>query len=280
MKILITGASGFIGSYLIKKLKKKNLLLTSKKNKNYISIDLIKENFTKLDSHKIDTCIHLAWSGIPDYSKKNSQKNYNDSIKLFNYLYKSGCKKIISLGSCWEYNEDFGKKNENSSDKSQNIFGHYKKKLAKDGLKLSKKFNSEFVWLRIFYVYGDRKKGLLKILNENYQKKTKINLLYPYKFNDFIFIDDVVDFIKKSIKLKKNGIFNVGTGKKVSTLDFCNKFCEIKKINPNEIIKYDIKKKKANHGIWADMKKSKNLFNKRKFYSLKQGISKSLKYIN
>ena len=57
MKILITGASGFIGSYLIKKLKKKNLLLTSKKNKNYISIDLIKENFTKLDSHKIDTCI-------------------------------------------------------------------------------------------------------------------------------------------------------------------------------------------------------------------------------
>ena len=59
------------------------------------------------------------------------------------------------------------------------------------------------MWLRIFYVYGDRKKGLLKILNENYQKKTKINLLYPYKFNDFIFIDDVVDFIKKSIKLKK-----------------------------------------------------------------------------
>ena len=34
-------------------------------------------------------------------------------------------------------------------------------------------------------------------------KKQKINLLYPYKFNDFIFIDDVVDFIKKSIKLKK-----------------------------------------------------------------------------
>ena len=39
-------------------------------------------------------------------------------------------------------------------------------------------------------------------------------------------------------------------------------------------------RKKANHGIWADMKKSKNQFNKRKFYSLKQGISKSLKYIN
>ena len=77
-----------------------------------------------------------------------------------------------------EYNEDFGKKNENSSDKSQNIFGHYKKKLAKDGLKLSKKFNSEFVWLRIFYVYGDRKKGLLKILKMKIIKKKQKSIYY------------------------------------------------------------------------------------------------------
>ena len=51
-------------------------------------------------------------------------------------------------------------------------------------------------------------------------------------------------------------------------------------MNPNEIIKYDIKKNKTNHGIWADMKKSANLLNKKKSHSLKQGISKSLKYIN
>ena len=134
------------------------------------------------------------------------------------------------------------KKTKNSSDKSQNIFGHYKKKLAKDGLKLSKKFNSEFVWLRIFYVYGDRKKGLLKILNENYQKNKKS--IYYIRINLMILslLMIFVDFIKKSIKLKKME-YLMEQAKKVSTLDFCNKFCEIKKINPNEIIKYDIKKK-------------------------------------
>ena len=36
-------------------------------------------------------------------------------------------------------------------------------------------------------------------------------------------------------------------------------------------------RKKANHGIWADMKKSKNQFNKRKFYSLKTRNFKVIK---
>ena len=112
MKILITGASGFIGQRLLKNFKKKKnlILISSKKRNGYIKINLQNSNFKKLDKFQIDLCIHLAWSSIPDYSKKNSINNYNSTTNLLDYLYKRKCKHIISLGSCWEYCEDFGEK--------------------------------------------------------------------------------------------------------------------------------------------------------------------------
>ena len=69
-------------------------------------------NFSSVEKKIIefqpDTVVHLAWQGIPDYSKQNSELNLDLSIKLFNFLFKkTKCKKVIVTGSCWEY----GKKN-------------------------------------------------------------------------------------------------------------------------------------------------------------------------
>jgi len=279
MNILITGGTGFIGSWLLKSIKNHNLILiSSKKKKGFIKLDLKKLNFDILKKKKIDICIHLAWSNIPDYSKKNSLENYRFSVALFEYLYKNGCKKIISLGSCWEYKEDFGIKKEQNDNISNNIFGIYKKKLSKYGLKLSKKYKSKFIWFRVFYVYGDKKKGLFKNLQTALIEKKKIYLKNPYKFNDFIYIEDVIDLILNAIEKNKSGIYNLGSGTKKTTLDFCKAFSKTKKIKLNELIEYDKKSnKQTKSGIWAYMKKTKKIFSHKKFYSLNKGIIKLCK---
>ncbi len=280
MSILITGASGFIGQRLLSSLKNKNLILVSSKNrKGYIKINLKNPNFKKLDKLKIDTCIHLAWSSITDYSKKNSINNYKNSINLFKYLNKKNCKHIISLGSCWEYTENFGKKFENKIEKPNNIFGKYKNKISKYGLSSAKKNKTTFTWLRAFYVYGEEKKGLLSELNKSFKKNKKLFLKNPFKYNDFIFVDDVVKCILHAIKFKKNGIFNLGTGNKITTLSFCRTFCMIKNINENKIIEYK-KSIFPNHGIWASIEKTKKYLNFRADTVLNKGISKSLKRLN
>ncbi len=278
MNILITGASGFIGSRLVKKLKKlkifKIYLVSSKKRRNFIKLDLLNPNYNQIKKLKIDVCIHLAWAKIPDYSKQNSFQNYQASKKLFNFLLSHGCKKIISVGSCWEYKEDYGRKNEKNKKFSENIFGYYKKKLSYYGLKKAEKYDATFTWFRIFYVYGDTKKGLLKALDFNYKNKKKLFLAEPFKINDFIYVDDVVRCIKKSILMNNSGIFNLGSGKKTTTLEFCEEYCRLNKIRSSNLIEY--KSRKTRKGIWASMSKTRKKFLFKKTIKLNLGIKKAL----
>ncbi|MGD0576787.1 MAG: NAD-dependent epimerase/dehydratase family protein, partial [Candidatus Staskawiczbacteria bacterium] len=99
MKIFITGPTGFIGKYVVEKLredKNNELFLLSK--------DLADiENWkTEVKNFKPDAAIHLAWEGLPDYGAKNSIKNLNYGLNLMNFLAEINCKTVIMAGTCWE----------------------------------------------------------------------------------------------------------------------------------------------------------------------------------
>ena len=115
MNILITGGSGFIGKNLIKQLNKnKNtkLLVISKSQKilktnnvHQIILDLSKLDkfIDKIIAFKPLIVIHLAWEGIPIFTKKNCDINYSNSITLAKMCVKvPTIKKFISIGSCLE----------------------------------------------------------------------------------------------------------------------------------------------------------------------------------
>lgn len=276
--ILITGANGFIGSHLTKKIKGDILLTSSKRKKGHIKLDLISGNYKILKKYKINTCIHLAWSGIPDYSQKNSHKNYIASKKFFDFLINNGCKKIISIGSCWEYKENFGAKKEISKEKSENIFGNYKKRIAQYGLKLSKNNNITFTWLRLFYVIGDTKKGLMKYVSNCVIKNKKINLNFPNKYNDFILVDDVVKCIIKCVKNDYSGIFNLGSGKKIKTITFCKSYLKLLNQDSKKYLNTFPRQTKKN-GIWANMDKTNEIIKPSILKNLNLMIKKSLNYL-
>ena len=112
MKILITGASGFIGTNLLKKLstnKKYQILALSRKkkinkiSKNIINLksDLILSNlsFNLIKNFSPQIIIHLAWQDIPDYSAKKSKINFIKQKLFFEKMNKLNCikKKLIEL---------------------------------------------------------------------------------------------------------------------------------------------------------------------------------------
>ena len=137
-KILITGGSGFIGKNLINFLKKKKFKLFFIKNNKKINLD--KKNKIKcslnetnkilnfIDQIKPDYLIHLAWSGIPDFSNKNNFKNYIQQIKFIKMIKMTKIKKIFISGSCFEYGNKFGELKENMNVKKIDNFAKVKKK--------------------------------------------------------------------------------------------------------------------------------------------------------
>ena len=120
MKILITGATGFIGNYVIRELLKHynhKIIATGIEAKEEISnldwindveyitydINKVKENLFKFFKEP-DILIHLVWQGLPNYKESfHIERNLPSSYNFIKILIVNGLKDISVIGTCLEY---------------------------------------------------------------------------------------------------------------------------------------------------------------------------------
>ena len=171
MNILLTGGTGFFGKNLIKILEKSelNVLVISRKyrksefkNIKYIKSDLrlSNNNFNRIKKFNPLIVVNFAWEGIPNFSKKICDKNYKDQVFFFKKILSlNNLKKIISLGSCWEYKKKYGICSENNNLNKSNYFSKSKNNLREFLDKNCKKKNIYFLWFRVFYAFGPYQKN-------------------------------------------------------------------------------------------------------------------------
>tara|TARA_B100001964_G_C14239734_1_gene604342 strand:+ start:861 stop:2987 length:2127 start_codon:yes stop_codon:yes gene_type:complete len=293
LKILVTGGTGFIGKNLLKRLyltDHKILVCSRNFKKKKLNIEFVKYNVGDLLKKKIkifkpEVIIHLAWEGIPNFSKKTCQINLQKNISFFNQILKlKSIKKIISSGSCAEYGDKKNNCLESFICKPNSYFSDAKIKTLDHLKKLSNKNNIEYVWLRLFFVYGplQRNNSLIPSIINNYLQNKKIKIKNPLARNDYIFVGDVIDAILKSLKRKKiNGIINIGSGKLTSThqvLRFIEKDLNISNLASYKLNK--IEKKNDNFSKKADISRAKKLLGWYPKYNIKQGIIETLKILN
>ena len=296
MKILLSGGSGFIGKNLLNFLSQNNEnIMVIGRNLNSITIN--KLNKLKLDlnnpdasydeiiKYNPDVFVHLAWEGIPDYSEEICRKNYFNTVKLIRMLVNStSCSKIISTGSCWEYNDGkiIGKCKESETINPSKAFSIYKNKVFQEVSKITKDKQITFNWLRLFYVYGPGQKenSIIPMLVNTFKNNKPINIKYPSNKNDFIYVGDVIRIIGEFIsKDCLSGIYNVGTGKGIVIYELLKIIDNAINGNDNLAVEYlkniDINKK--NESFFSCTKKLKKHFNNLEFVNIKDGINKMLK---
>ena len=291
MKILITGASGFIGLPLLNKLVEQGhelLALTRAPLKEIKSVTFLKADLSLpstylevISAFQPEVVIHLAWEGIPDFSFKNSKNNLNYSLDLFSHIISLGCcKKIVVSGSCFEFNKFNGECLESYRGFPKDSFTWAKHSLL---LWLETECNNSGIslgWLRIFYVFGPRQRSesLVPSIVTNLINGNLPQIKTPKNANDFVYIDDVVEaFSNATIMNFPSGIYNLGSGTSTSILEVCR---ETEKV----ILGTDILTRKLENesedsvvssNFWANINKSKIYLNWQPSVNLKQGILKT-----
>ena len=160
MKVFVTGGSGFIGGHLIKELDGNQILALTREKPTWESsagVDWLVGDLERTDlwenqliEFSPEVCIHLAWEGLPDYSKEISEKNVQLSTNLLSALQKTEVKKIVALGSCWEYGDAYGRVLETQDVKPNSHFAAAKVQVCEMFSAKCSSAGVSFVWPRIF----------------------------------------------------------------------------------------------------------------------------------
>lgn len=229
MRIFVTGGTGFVGKHVVAELQKRKhkLLVLSRtggprsgeKNKSvaFLRGDLATLPLwqRKLARFKPDAALHMAWEGIPDYGLDMSLKNLSQGIALTRALGAAGCKKMVVTGSCWEYGRDTGRIGEGTDPRPAGAFQAAKTALHWFGREAAKASGMEFVWARIFYVYGPGQKAASLIPHLIADKMNDIlpAVKNPNGGNDFVYVGDVARALCMLVqKRTRHGIYNIGSG--------------------------------------------------------------------
>jgi len=235
-KILITGASGFVGQHLINSLIKENCKLycfvrglsidfnnTESEEISYYDIDLKqKEDLNNIvKSISPDIVIHLA-------GKKNRSNEINEiksildnnvfgTLNLFESLLSvSNLKKIILLGSIEEYGFGDSPFKEDSFENPISTYGVSKLTISKLAKIFINEYNLPITLLRPSIVYGPMQgtEMFIPSLINSLSNKQNFQMTKGEQFRDFIYIDDLIEAIKKTILIDNltGFTFNIASG--------------------------------------------------------------------
>lgn len=279
MNILVTGSEGFLGSEIIKVLKKKKVLVfgISKHKKrsedyNLINYDLLNyKGYSKLfKDNQFDILIHCAWYTNPKYylHSKENIKWLKISKYLIDEFYKNGGKQFIGIGTNAEFPYD--SKNNKIPEKkfskgAKTLYGISKSKLNYYLIKNYRKSK----WIRIFWLFGKNEKSgrFFYEMVSKLKKNKKFVIENPLIKRDYISTRQAAKLIVDIIFKKKGGqSFNVCNGKSISLKEIARVVKN--KINKGEIV---LKKNLEENSVEGDVKKLLDLKNY-KNYSLRKDI--------
>lgn len=281
MKVLVTGATGFIGNYVVDELLKykfdviasgiepKKEIHPKWLNKIvYIKADLNekKKNWFLL-FNKPDVLIHLSWQGLPNYKDLfHIERNLPNNYFFLKNMIENGLKKVVVIGTCFEYGMQSGSLKEDLETKPDNPYGLAKDTLRKFLEQLQKKIDFDFKWIRLFYIYGkgQSSNSILSQLDRALEKgEPKFNMSGGEQLRDYLPVEQVAEYIIKiSMQDKISGIINCCSGKPISIRKLVENYLadRNKKIELN--LGYYPYPDYEPMAFWGDTTKLKNILNK------------------
>ena len=240
-KVLVTGATGFIGLRLLDLLKKIDCEVRILSRNTYLDYDSIYCDFEKdkippsaLES--IDTIFHIA--GFAHDFRHNSKiesiynkVNFNATVKLAELAIQSDVRRFVFVSSVKAGGKAFSSQCMFETDQSEpeGIYGKSKRKAEIRLLELSQQSDMHIVIVRSSLAYGPGMKGNLKLMLSGIQKGWFPPLPNIDNHRSMIHVDDLVQALMIVVQDKRtNGQIYIATdGKSYSSREIYEAMCNV-----------------------------------------------------
>ncbi len=239
MRIALTGATGFIGSHVARRMVADgcdvHALLRPHGDTRRIEDVLPRLRVVPCDllsptdvDRAIETivpehCVHLAWCAGPDTYRTSldNLRFLGASLHLVRRLADVGCRRLFVAGTCAEYDRVAGAVSEDDRTASRSLYVAAKLGLALTLAQLGPAVGMEIAWGRIFYLYGpfEDERRLVPLTLRKLLQGQPVELTTADHVRDFSHVEDVAAAIWAVLRSGLVGPVNIGSGEPVRVRD-------------------------------------------------------------
>ena len=239
MRILLTGATGFIGSHVARLLTQRghDVHAPVRPHSDLRRLQDIAPSLTMypgdlrslgeanscLESIRPEVCVHLAWYAEPGkyLASMENVRVLRDSAQLAARLAELGCRRFVGAGTCLEYDPSLGYLSETSLAAPQSPYAATKLALYHALEAIRGAGAMEFAWLRLFYLYGpwEDDRRLVPFVISSLLRNEVAKVTLGVQVRDFLHVRDVAAAVVAVVEADVYGPVNVGSGEPVTVRD-------------------------------------------------------------
>lgn len=234
--MLITGASGFIGSHVARLLVREGVELhalvregsTLERVADVVGdMRLVRADVrdaAEVERHVAritpEACIHAAWYAIPG-EYLHADENLPlvaATAALASALARSGCRRLVGLGTCLEYDTRAATLSESTPTRPASMYAASKLAAFLLAEQVGARNGMEVAWARLFYQYGpfEEDRRLVPTVIGALVRGEEARLTSGEQVRDFLHVDDVAAAIWAVARSGVTGPVNVGSGEPVT----------------------------------------------------------------
>lgn len=235
MRLLVTGATGFLGAHLLQRLageEDASVAVLLRPGADAWRIEHLRPRLKEIvgdlktpgsyaaavREFAPDAVAHLAWSGVGNrYRNELSQVEDNllATLELVQVAGEAGCRVWLGMGSQAEYGPLNARIDEESPTRPTTLYGAAKLSAGVLAGQLCRQADVRFVWLRLFSSYGplDDPGWMIPSLILKLLRRERPSLTEGTQRWDYIYAADVAEAIHLTLRTPEaSGVYNLGSG--------------------------------------------------------------------